>query len=141
MSKLKSLTFDEYKVAAKATLNEAADEEPDAVIVLMFHRGTGQFKIKCSKVENRLELVGALEEAKNHVWVRIMSTFQMKTTEVTIEMDGLHITTVTAPDHKPNETRDPDEAQIGDFHMSLFTLDEWVEFSGLIEKAIREVTK
>jgi hypothetical protein len=70
-----------------------------------------------------------------------MSTFQMKTTEVTIKMDGLHITTVTLPDHKPNETRDPDEAQIGDFHMSLFTLDEWVEFSGLIEKAIQEVTK
>lgn len=34
MSKLKSLTFDEYKVAAKATLNEAIDEEPDAVITL-----------------------------------------------------------------------------------------------------------
>ena len=36
---------------------------------------------------------------------------------------------------------EPNEAQIGDFHMSLFTLDEWVEFSGLIEKAIKEVTK
>lgn len=69
MSKLKSLTFDEYKVAAKATLNEAIDEEPDAAIVLMFHRGSGQFKIKCSKVENRLELIGALEEAKNHIIV------------------------------------------------------------------------
>jgi hypothetical protein len=56
-----------------------------------------------------------------------MSNFESKVTEVTIRM--------------PNETRDPDEAQIGDFHMSLFTLDEWVEFSGLIEKAIREVTK
>jgi len=67
MSKLKSLTFDEYKVAAKATLDEARDEEPDAVIVLMFHRGTGQFKIKCSKVEDRLALIGALEEAKNHI--------------------------------------------------------------------------
>lgn len=69
MSKLKSLTFDEYKVAAKATLDEARDEEPDAVIVLMFHRGTGQFKIKCSKVEDRLALIGALEEAKNHIIV------------------------------------------------------------------------
>lgn len=69
MSKLKSLTFDEYKVNAKAVLNEAIDEEPDAVIVLMFHRGTGQFKIKCSKVEDRLSLIGALEEAKNHVIV------------------------------------------------------------------------
>jgi hypothetical protein len=69
MSKLKSLTFDEYKVAAKATLNEAIDEEPDAVIVLLFQRGTGQFKIKCSKIEDRLALIGALEEAKNHVIV------------------------------------------------------------------------
>lgn len=69
MSKLKSLTFDEYKVNAKTILNEAIDEEPDAVIVLMFHRGTGQFKIKCSKVEDRLALIGALEEAKNHVIV------------------------------------------------------------------------
>jgi 2',3'-cyclic-nucleotide 2'-phosphodiesterase (5'-nucleotidase family) len=69
MSKLKALTFDQYKVAAKRTLDEAADEEPDVVIVLMFHRGAGQFKIKCSKIESRLELIGALEEAKNHVIV------------------------------------------------------------------------
>ena len=70
-----------------------------------------------------------------------MSTFQSKVTEVTIEMDGLHITTVSKPEPRPHENTDPNEAQIGDFHMSLFTLDEWVEFSGLIEKAIREVTK
>lgn len=69
MSKLKSLTFDQYKVAAKEILDEAADEAPDAVIVLMFHRGTGQFKIKCSKIEERLALIGALEEAKNHIIV------------------------------------------------------------------------
>ena len=67
MSKLKSLTFDQYKVDAKITLNEAIDEEPDVAIVLLFNRGTGQFKIKCSKVENRLELIGAMEEAKNHI--------------------------------------------------------------------------
>ena len=69
MSKLNSVTFDTYKVAAKATLNEACDEEPDAVIVLMFHRGSGQFKIKCSKIENRLELLGALREAEQHILV------------------------------------------------------------------------
>jgi hypothetical protein len=69
MSKLKSLTFDDYKVNAKVVLNEAIDEEPDAVIVLLFQRGTGQFKIKCSKIEDRLALIGALEEAKNHVIV------------------------------------------------------------------------
>lgn len=69
MSKLKSITFDDYKVDAKRTLNEAIDEEPDAVIVLLFHRGSGQFGIKCSKVESRLELIGALREAENHVLV------------------------------------------------------------------------
>ena len=67
MSKLKSITFDDYKVDAKRTLNEAINEEPDAVIVLLFHRGSGQFRIKCSKVESRLELIGALREAENHV--------------------------------------------------------------------------
>lgn len=67
-----------------------------------------------------------------------MSNFHARVSEVTIEMDGLHITTVTAPDTKEAA---PDEAQIGDFHMSLFTLDEWVELSGLIEKAIQQVTK
>lgn len=70
-----------------------------------------------------------------------MSNFQMKTTEVTIEMDGLHITTVSKPEHHPHETIDPNEAQIGDFHMSLFTWEEWQEISLLIGKAIREVTK
>ena len=67
-----------------------------------------------------------------------MSTFQSKVTEVTIEMDGLHVTTVTKADGKEAEW---DEAQIGDFHTSLFTAAEWVELSALIEKAIREVTK
>lgn len=67
-----------------------------------------------------------------------MSNFQSKVTEVTIEMDGLHITTVTKPDGKDY---DSDEAQIGDFHMSKFTAAEWQEISVLIEKAIREVTR
>lgn len=70
-----------------------------------------------------------------------MSTFQMKTTEVTIEMDGLHITTVSKPEHHPHETIDQNEARIGDFHMSLFTAEEWRELSILIETAIREVTR
>ena len=70
-----------------------------------------------------------------------MSTFNSRVSEVTIEMDGLHITTVTRSEPRPHEQHDPNEAQIGDFHMSLFTLDEWVEFSGLVEKAIQEVTK
>lgn len=70
-----------------------------------------------------------------------MSKFQAKTTEVTIEMDGLHITTVSKPEPRPHETIDPSEAQIGDLHMSNFTAAEWIEFSVLIEKAIREVTR
>lgn len=67
-----------------------------------------------------------------------MSTFQAKVTEVSIQMDGLHITTVTKPDGKDY---DRDEAQVGDFHMSKFTAAEWMELSALIEKAIREVTR
>lgn len=67
-----------------------------------------------------------------------MSNFHARVSEVTIEMDGLHITTVSAP----NTTEAaPNEAQIGDFHMSLFTASEWIEISGLIKTAIRQVTK
>lgn len=68
-----------------------------------------------------------------------MTTFNSRVSEIIIEMDGLHITTVSAPDGNLEAT--PNEAQIGDFHMSLFTLDEWRELSALIEKAIQEVTK
>ena len=67
-----------------------------------------------------------------------MSNFHARITEVTIEMDGLHITTVSAPDGNLEAT--PDEAQVGDFHMSLFTAAEWMELSALIETAIRDVT-
>jgi len=67
-----------------------------------------------------------------------MSNFHSRITEVTIEMDGMHITTVSAPDGNLEAT--PDEAQVGDFHMSLFTAAEWMELSALIETAIRDVT-
>lgn len=68
MSKLKSATIpDHHKVQAKATLNEAIGEEPDSVIVLCFWKDKGQFKIKGSTVPDRLQLIGALEEAKMHV--------------------------------------------------------------------------
>jgi len=70
-----------------------------------------------------------------------MSNFQSKVTEITIEMDGLHITTVTKPEHHPHETIDPNEARIGDFHMSLFTAEEWYDLSSQIGLAIKEVTK
>lgn len=67
-----------------------------------------------------------------------MSNFHARVSEVTIEMDGMHITTVSAPDGNLEAT--PDEAQVGDFHMSLFTAAEWMELSALIETAIRDVT-
>jgi len=67
-----------------------------------------------------------------------MSNFHARVSEVTIEMDGLHITTVSAPN--PKEAA-PDEAQIGDFHMSLFTAEEWYDLSSQIGLAIKEVTK
>ena len=70
-----------------------------------------------------------------------MSNFQSKVTEITIQMDGLHITTVTKPEPERGEVPDDNEARIGDFHMSLFTAAEWQELSVLIEKAIREVTR
>lgn len=70
MSKLKTLTIpDRYKVEAKAVLNEAIDELPDTVIVLCFWKDQGQFKIKTSAMQDRLVLVGALEEAKNKILV------------------------------------------------------------------------
>ncbi len=68
-----------------------------------------------------------------------MSTFNSRVTEVTIDMDGLHITTVTRPEGSMEAA--PNEAQVNDFHMSLFTAAEWIELSGLIETAIRQVTR
>jgi len=70
MNKLKTATIpDHHKVQAKITLNEAIDEAPDTVIVLCFWKDRGQFKIKSSTMQDRLQLIGALEEAKNHVLV------------------------------------------------------------------------
>jgi len=67
-----------------------------------------------------------------------MSSFHSRVTEVSIMMDDLYVTTVSAPDTKEAA---PNEAQVGEFHMSLFTAAEWVELSCLIETAIRQVTK
>ena len=66
MSKLKTLTIpDHHKVQARATLQEAIDEAPDTVIVLAFWKDRGQFKIKTSTAQDRLTVLGALEEAKH----------------------------------------------------------------------------
>jgi hypothetical protein len=68
-----------------------------------------------------------------------MSRFQAKVTEVSIYMDDLFITTISAPDKGLGATSD--EAQLGDFHMSLFSLEEWNELSELIAKAVTAVTE
>lgn len=70
MSKLKTLTIpDHHKEQAKVVLNEAIDEEPDTVIVLCFWKARNQFNIKTSAIQDRLTLLGALEEAKHKVLV------------------------------------------------------------------------
>lgn len=58
---------DEYKEDAKAMLEECISEEFDAVVVVGMWRDKSSFKIKASKVPDRLMLIGAIEEAKNHV--------------------------------------------------------------------------
>lgn len=69
MSKLKVLTTatDHYKAQAKAVLNEVIDEAPDSVIVLYFYKTESVFRIKASAIQDRLTLIGALEEAKAKV--------------------------------------------------------------------------
>ena len=69
-----------------------------------------------------------------------MSRFKSKVTEVSIYMDeDFFITTVSMPDKGLGETHG--EAQIGDLHMSLFSVEEWDEVSKLIAKAVATVTE
>jgi hypothetical protein len=69
-----------------------------------------------------------------------MSRFKAKVTEVSIYMDeDMFVTTVSAPDKGLGATHD--EAQIGDFHMSLFSAEEWDELNKLIANAIEMVTE
>ena len=69
-----------------------------------------------------------------------MSRFKAKVTEVSIYMDDdFFITTVSAPDKGMGATHD--EAQINDFHMSLFSVEEWDELSKLIAQAVATVTE
>jgi hypothetical protein len=71
-----------------------------------------------------------------------MSKFNSRVSEITIEMDGLHITTVSALEAGEYAEGDKhNEARVGDFHMSRFTAMEWQELAILIETAIRQVTK
>ena len=68
-----------------------------------------------------------------------MSNFKAKVTEVSIYMDDLFITTVSMPDKSIGATND--EAQLGDFHMSLFSPEEWAELSDLIAQAVAKITE
>lgn len=69
-----------------------------------------------------------------------MSRFKAKVTEVSIYMDeDMFITTVSAPDKGLGATHD--EAQLGDFHMSLFSAEEWDDLNKLITDAIKLVTE
>lgn len=58
---------DHHKNQAAITLHDALAEDPDTVIVMSFWRDRGQFTIKTSTIPDRLQLIGALEEAKNKV--------------------------------------------------------------------------
>ena len=64
MSKLQPVAIsDKYKEAAAELLHEALDENPDTVVVVLFWKDRGQFKIKTSPTQDRLQLIGALTEA------------------------------------------------------------------------------
>lgn len=68
-----------------------------------------------------------------------MGRFKAQVTEVSIYMDDdLFVTTVSAPDKGLGATHD--EAQIGELHMSLFTVEEWDEVSKLIAQAVATIT-
>ena len=68
MSKLKPVAIsDKYKEAAAEMLQEAIDEEPDTAVIVMFWKDRGQFKIKTSPTQDRLQLIGALTEALHKV--------------------------------------------------------------------------
>lgn len=64
MSELQPVTIsNKYKEAAAEMLHEAIDENPDTAIVILFWKDRGQFKIKTSPVQDRLQLIGAMTEA------------------------------------------------------------------------------
>lgn len=66
-----------------------------------------------------------------------MVHFESQITEVDILMgDGLYITSIAR-----NESTETTEARISAIEIDLFTVDEWIEFSKLVEQAIQLVTK
>jgi hypothetical protein len=68
MTKLQVVAIgDKYKSVAAEMLHEAIDENPDTAIIILFWKDRGQFKIKTSPVQDRLQLIGALTEALHKV--------------------------------------------------------------------------
>jgi len=68
MKAIKSLE-EENREDAVALLNEAISANYDSVIILGFRHKSHEFSIKSSKVHNRLELLGAMQEAEHHlIW-------------------------------------------------------------------------
>ena len=65
MSALKPIDIpNQYREDAHQVLQEAMDENPDTVVVLLFWKARSQFMIKTSMQQDRLSLIGAIEEAK-----------------------------------------------------------------------------
>jgi hypothetical protein len=56
-----------YKEDAKQVLEDAIKEEFDTVVVLGFHKEDNLFSIKASGMQDRLVILGALEEAKSNI--------------------------------------------------------------------------
>jgi len=68
MAKLQPVAIsDKYKEAAAEMLHEAIDENPDTAVIVLFWKDRGQFKIKTSPTQDRLQLIGALTEALHKV--------------------------------------------------------------------------
>jgi len=58
---------EENREDAVALLNEAISASYDSVIILGFRHKSHEFSIKSSRVHNRLELLGAMQEAEHHL--------------------------------------------------------------------------
>lgn len=65
MTNIRPIDTNAYRDNAKEVLEEAISETPDSVIVLCFWKASQQFRIKTSASQDRLSLIGAIEEAKN----------------------------------------------------------------------------
>lgn len=67
MTNIRPIDTNAYRDNAKETLEEAISETPDSVVVMCFWKASQQFRIKTSAIQDRLSLIGAIEEAKNKI--------------------------------------------------------------------------